>query len=342
MLIFVILYSVSSVMSLMSIGGGIFISLVSLNMLGLWVGAELNFLGAICYMCGGSVDESESVMKYFVVQVFGSCLLILGILMLVNYCFIELVNYMILLGVLVKLGVFPFYFWVPSVMSGLSWFGCFVVSVIQKVVPLWLLSNLSFLGEEMSALEVLAALTCLMGCLGGLGVLSYRVLLAYSSLVHLGFLIILCLTSLNYFWFYMAFYMLLNLCLMGSLSWLSVYCFGDLMKEKKLVNLNQIWWVSLYFFSLAGLPPFSGCILKVFFLVSCWNFMPIGSLLCIFSSAVSLYFYLNVVLNMMIFWGKSLSSFNDKNMVKLDLVSSLSIVVNLVIGYAVFLSVGLW
>nr|UJH93342.1 NADH dehydrogenase subunit 2 [Chamelea striatula] len=341
MFMFVVLYSVSSLISMIVILGGVFISLVSLNMLGLWVGVELNFLGALCYMCSGSMGESESAMKYFVVQVFGSCVLILGVMMMMNYCFVELTNYMILLGVLVKLGVFPFYFWIPSVMSGLSWFGCFVVSVIQKIAPLWLLCNLNFVGEEVSGLEVLASLTCLAGCLGGLGVLSYRVLLGYSSLVHLGFLIILCVVSLNYFWFYLMFYMVLNMCLMGSLSWLGIYCFGDLMKEKKMLNLSQIWWVSLYFFSLGGLPPFSGCALKAFFLVACWNFMPIGSLLCIFSSAISLYFYLSVVLSMVIFWGKSLSSFNDKNTFKFDSVSALSVLVNLVVGYTMFLSVGL-
>nr|QOE56574.1 NADH dehydrogenase subunit 2 [Antigona lamellaris] len=336
-----VLHNICSVGSLMALFGGILVSLVSVSVMGLWVGVEINFLGAVCYMCGSSVNEGESVMKYFVVQVLGSCLLILGILMMVNCCFAGLVDLMLLLGVLVKLGGFPFQFWVPSIMSGLSWSGCFVVSVVQKIIILWLLCNLNILKMELEVLEVIASLTCVVGCLGGLGVLSYRVLLGYSSLVHLGFLMILCCVSSSGLWYYLIFYMILNLGLMGSLWSLKVYSFSDLMKEKKMSELGQIWWVSLYFLSLAGLPPFSGCVLKILFLLLCWNFMPLGCIICVLSSVVSLYFYLGVVMNMSIFWGKGLSLFGDKNESKYDLVSMLSVSVNLVIGFMAFLCLGL-
>ena len=81
-------------------------------------------------------------------------------------------------------------------MRGLRWSGCFVVSVVQKFVPLWLICNWASRVYRLSLLELLRCLTCLAGCLGGLGVLSFRTLLGYSSLVHLGLLIILCCVSL--------------------------------------------------------------------------------------------------------------------------------------------------
>ncbi|YP_009827047.1 NADH dehydrogenase subunit 2 (mitochondrion) [Mercenaria mercenaria] len=332
-----VFYSVSSVLSLSMTFGGILISLVSLNMLGLWVGIEMNFLGAICYMSGVSLDEGESMMKYFVVQVMGSCFMVLGLLMMVNFCLESFVLKLIIVGTLLKLGVFPFHFWVASVMSGLSWSGCFVVSVLQKFVPLWLLSNLCLVKEELSVLEILASLTSAVGCLGGLGVLSYRVLLAYSSLVNLGILVILCCVSLSVFWFYMGFYLLLNLFLMVSLSKLKIYFFLDLVKEKSMSYFSWVWWTSLYFFSLAGLPPFSGCVLKVYFLLNCWNCFPVGCMICIFSSVVSLYFYLSVILGFIIFWGKSLSNVTAKNSMDMLLIVNLSIFVNIVLGFMLFL-----
>nr|YP_009498473.1 NADH dehydrogenase subunit 2 [Dosinia japonica]AWK60543.1 NADH dehydrogenase subunit 2 [Dosinia japonica] len=336
-----VLSGISSIVSLIVILSGVIISMVSLNMLGLWVGVELNFLGAVCFLSGASVEESESVMKYFIVQVLGSCFLVLGFLMMMNCCFVSMIKLIILLGVFVKLGVFPFYFWVPSVMSGLSWFGCFIISVIQKVVPLWVVSNLLLTGKELSMLELLASLTCVVGCLGGLGVLSYRVLLGYSSLVHLGFMLIMCCIDEKCFLVYMSFYSLINFCLMSSFWKLSVYSFLDLVKEDKSNFLTEVWWSSLYFLSLSGLPPFSGCVLKVYFVWSCWNFMSLGCVVCILSSIISLYFYLSVVMSVLIFWGKSVSVFTKKSLSMSYALGGLSVFVNLGIGLMMFLFVGL-
>nr|YP_009491830.1 NADH dehydrogenase subunit 2 [Dosinia troscheli]AWI68000.1 NADH dehydrogenase subunit 2 [Dosinia troscheli] len=336
-----VLSSISSLVSLIVALVGVIISMISLNMLGLWVGVELNFLGAVCFLSGVSVEESESVMKYFIIQVFGSCFLILGFLMMMNYCFVSVVKFIVLLGILVKLGVFPFHFWVPSVMSGLSWFGCFIVSVIQKVVPLWLVSNLLLMNTELGVVELLASLTCVVGCLGGLGVLSYRVLLGYSSLVHLGFMLILCCVDEKCFLTYMSFYFLINFCLMSSFWNLGVYSFLDFVKEDKLNFLNEVWWSSLYFLSLSGLPPFSGCVLKVYFVWSSWNFMSLGCVVCVLSSIVSLYFYLSVVVSVLIYWGKSVSILEKKSSNMSCVLSGTSAFVNLGIGLMVFLLVGL-
>nr|YP_009491817.1 NADH dehydrogenase subunit 2 [Dosinia altior]AWI67986.1 NADH dehydrogenase subunit 2 [Dosinia altior] len=333
--------SISSFVSLIVTLMGVMISMVSLNMLGLWVGVELNFLGAVCFMSGVSVEESESVMKYFIIQVFGSCFFILGFLMMMNCCFVSVVKFVILLGVLVKLGVFPFHFWVPSVMSGLSWFGCFIVSVVQKVVPLWVVSNFLLMSKELSVLELLASLTCVVGCLGGLGVLSYRVLLGYSSLVHLGFMLILCCVDEKCFLTYMSFYFLINFCLMFSFWKLSVYSFLDFVKEDKVNFLSEVWWSSLYFLSLSGLPPFSGCVLKVYFVWSCWNLMSLGCMVCVLSSVISLYFYLSVVMSVLIYWGKSVSVLMKKSSKVSCVLGGLSAFVNLGIGLMMFLLVGL-
>jgi len=160
---------------------------------------EVNFLGVICLMRGAHVEERESTIKYFIVQVVGSCFLLVGILIISFHGFALMAEPCILMGIAIKLGIFPFHFWVPRVMSTLSWFSCFVVSIIQKISPLWLLSNLMLIRGTTRSIEMLAVLTSIVGCLGGLGVLNYRVLIAYSSLVHLGFLVILCLAEISLF-----------------------------------------------------------------------------------------------------------------------------------------------
>nr|QLH90196.1 NADH dehydrogenase subunit 2 [Meretrix lusoria] len=336
-----LLYSICSLVALVVLMGGVVVSLISSGVLGVWVGMEVNFLGAICFMSGVYVEESESVMKYFIIQVVGSCFLILGLLMLVYGEFVFLVESFSMMGLAVKLGIFPFHFWVPGVMSSLSWFSCFVVSVVQKVAPLWLLSNFCLGSSVVNVMEVLGVLTCLIGCVGGIGMMNYRALMAYSSLVHLGFLVVLCLVEIGLFWNYLFVYGLLNLMLMWSLWSLSIYSYADLLKEGGVSHYTSLLWVSFYFLSLAGIPPFSGIFLKVYFLVSCWNFAPLGSILCLMSSAVSIYFYLGVVIDMVVYWGKSLCGFYSLKYEKSDFtVGFMSVIVNIVIGYPLFLLCG--
>lgn len=236
----IVLESVAALVRLIVMVSGIFISLVRVNVLGLWVGLEVNFLGAICFIAGDTVKESEGVIKYFIIQVVGSCFLLLGILTLVNWGFLNFRIFIVLSGSLIKLGCFPFHFWVPTVISGLSWSGCFTLSVIQKIIPLWFLSRLMLSGWETFIIEVISCLSCVVGCLGGLGVLNYRVILAYSSFVHLGFILILTFVRVSSFWLYLIIYGLVNFFIIISLASLDVYSFIDLIKEKNYIDLDNI------------------------------------------------------------------------------------------------------
>lgn len=289
-------------------------------------------------MAGNRVIEGESVIKYFIIQVVGSCFLVVGVLMCVNWRFLSVRGAIIIAGLLTKLGCFPFHFWVPTVIRGLSWSGCFILSVVQKIIPLWLMCNISLRGKELMVVEIFGCCSCIVGCLGGLGVLNYRVLLGYSSLIHLGFIILICCVSLNSFWFYLFVYALLNFCLMRSLSILGLYHFIDLIKESELKTLDQIWWVRIYVLSLAGLPPFSGRIIKVYFLLVCWGLMPLGCVICVMASAVSLYYYLRVVINILIYWGKSLGTLVEPTF---SAIEGIRFLVNLVLGFLGFLFLGL-
>lgn len=115
---------------------GVVISFLRLRSLGVWVGIELRFLSVLCFARGSRVDETESIIKYYVVQVLGSCICAIGFLFSVNFLEAVLGQFLILVGILVKLGVFPFHFWVAPVVGKLSWAGCARILLLQKLVPL--------------------------------------------------------------------------------------------------------------------------------------------------------------------------------------------------------------
>lgn len=77
-----------------------------------------------------SLEEAESVIKYFLVQCVGSSSILLGGRLLSFSLEREgapLFKVFVLSGVIIKLGLFPFYFWLPGVMAKISWLGCIFV-----------------------------------------------------------------------------------------------------------------------------------------------------------------------------------------------------------------------
>nr|YP_010555852.1 NADH dehydrogenase subunit 2 [Marcia hiantina]UYR95084.1 NADH dehydrogenase subunit 2 [Marcia hiantina] len=336
-----VLVSMSSMCGLFFSVVGVVLSFVSVGLLGVWVGMELSFLSIICFASGSSVEETESMMKYFIIQVLGSCVCAMGFLMCVNSMYVLFSQFFILGGMMVKLGVFPFHFWVGPVVSNLSWAGCAGVLLLQKLIPLWVLSNYVFLFKDLSRVEFLCCATSLVGCVGGLNVLNYRVLLGFSSIQNLGPMVLLCCCQEFFLWVYVFVYMLVTGCFIMSLWNLSVYGFFDLVKENLSSQFNSVWWVSLYLFSSSGLPPFTGVVMKVSLLLGCWNYMPLGSGVCILSSCISLFFYLSVLLGMIVSWGKSVSFLKNKSSFISSNSMVLSLLINLSGGFIMFLCLSL-
>jgi NADH:ubiquinone oxidoreductase subunit 2 (subunit N) len=95
--------------------------------IGIWFAMEVNFFGAVSLFSGKRSVETDSTMKYFIRQALGSGLLFLGILLRLSR-FVEfeggfiglLGGIFLLMGLNMKIGLFPFHFWVPSVISGCS------------------------------------------------------------------------------------------------------------------------------------------------------------------------------------------------------------------------------
>lgn len=103
---------------------------------------------------------------------------------------VRILGFIVLIGGLcVKLGLFPFHYWLPRVMAGLPWVSCLLLATWQKFAPLFLMLCLL----ELSRSYLIACVVCfigmgssLVGGLGGMNQTQIRALLAYSSIGHLG------------------------------------------------------------------------------------------------------------------------------------------------------------
>ena len=331
------LCSYSSLIFIRAIVSGIFISLSRVRMFRVWVGIEIRFLGVLGIMRGESIGEAERSIKYFIIQVLGSLLFLLGVLFRIRSLLGGFELRIIIVGLFLKIGLFPFHFWVPAVICQLSWWGCLIIRVFQKIVPLWIFCNLEMEGVYQNVLEFSVIITALLGCLGGLGVIHFRVLFAYSSLIHSGFIVVLRLVSFIGIFLYLGVYFLLNLGLVFTLWCSRVYSLIDVVKVRSSLIESFCLRVSLYALSLAGLPPFSGCFLKSFFLVFCWSKFPLVSLVFMFSSGVSLYFYIRFFLSLRIYSGSGFIRIKNKRRRLIRVFFVLRVGVNIILGWPLFL-----
>lgn len=316
---------------------GTIVVFLSSSVVGVWLGLELNFLGVIPLIIGSSIIEGEGAIKYFLVQAVGARLLIMGCGVGFGGSWDEtgiIVLIFLVSAVLLKIGIFPLCFWVPRVLGLVSWFNCFVVRVWQKLGLIWFLSGLGLGGKILRLLEVFVVITSIIGGLGGLGVYHYRVLVAYSSLVHVGWMVIVRVVSPVGFLFYWGLYFFI---IAGFVIWFYYYglrTFSDFVYLKG--SLMDKIGGGAYFFSLAGLPPFSGVFLKVLGIILLLPSFPFVLFFLMLSSALSLFYYAKVfaVLNLSNFIGFNLWS--ERGLIKLGLIV-VSLVLNCFLGFGVML-----
>lgn len=111
----------------------------------------------------------------------------------INNNFYEL---LILSTLLLKNGAAPFHFWFPGVIEGLSWINGLILITWQKIAPLILISyNINY-----NFFLISIILSIIIGALGGLNQTSLRKLIAFSSINHLGWILIAIINN-ELLWF---------------------------------------------------------------------------------------------------------------------------------------------
>ena len=105
---------------------GILISISSRSWLYIWMGLEVNLLSFIpLIVCGSNDIESEGAIKYFLIQALGSCIVLFSYFSFMNFVNYNLYmfdfgSYILIFGLILKMGIFPFHHWLPQVMGSVS------------------------------------------------------------------------------------------------------------------------------------------------------------------------------------------------------------------------------
>nr|WNH19854.1 NADH dehydrogenase subunit 2 [Scombrolabrax heterolepis]BAN83660.1 NADH dehydrogenase subunit 2 [Scombrolabrax heterolepis] len=286
---------------LLGLGLGTTITFASSHWLLAWMGLEMSTLAIIPLMAQSHHPRAvEAATKYFLTQATGAAMLLFASCTnawLTGQWSIEQMTHpfpttLITLALALKIGLAPAHAWLPEVLQGLDLTTGLILSTWQKLAPFALLLQMH--STHPTILISLGLISTLVGGWGGLNQTQLRKILAYSSIAHLGWMILVLQFS-------------------PSLTLLTLFMYITLtsstflvFKLNKATNINAlaIAWakypvltalVPLVLLSLGGLPPLSGFTPKWLILLelSKQQLAPVATLAAL-SALLSLYFYLRL------------------------------------------------
>nr|UZZ44468.1 NADH dehydrogenase subunit 2 [Vignadula atrata] len=233
---------------------GVLVSLVGDSKFMIWAGMELNTFGFVGLV---SVRKSEvaSLVKYVLVQVLGSSAIFLSFMVVLSFSNFSVVDelgyFLVLVGIMCKLGLFPFHSWFPSVVASMDWFLLMWLLIIQKLSPLMLMG---FMCYDSSVVLCSCLFTSFIGAVGGLDKTGVKNILAYSSLLNMGWICLCVVGSLPLFLLYFVLY---------SFQVFSCLAFLWVVDLKKLSGGVSSEGVILGVLGISSIPPFMLFFLKL-------------------------------------------------------------------------------
>lgn len=270
-----------------------------------WVGLELNTIAFLpLIVIEKSKISREASIKYFLTQTLASVLIIAGgVSLFLNIVYLSRV--LVVIGLCIKLGAAPFHSWVLSVAECVGWGALYVLLTVQKINPLIIIWAFS---EDFSApLACTTMLSLLVGGIMGLTQTSARMLITFSSINHVGWLLAGFSLSM---WVGVCYFSIYLITLFPVISILNTFNISYI-NEFFLLNMPAPKQTILFlsFLSLGGLPPFLGFLPKWVVLNSVLGGgLYVISLLIIVTSLFILFYYLRMAFSAFILGGiKTLS-----------------------------------
>ncbi len=348
---------------------GMFLMIWGNDILIIFIGLELM---SICfYILAGFLRKrpksNESALKYFLLGAFMTGFIIYGISLMygvtgttnLTILYSNPENFkssifvigfgLYLIGFLFKMGIFPFHMWIPDVYDGAPTIVSGMMSTAGKIAAVGTILPFILnvhINEFQQVFSVLAVITMLFGNVIALAQTNIKRLLAYSSISSAGYIMV-GIASMN------------ELATKGIAYYLVAYTFMQLgaflivsIIEKKsadskdYANLNldsykglakrNPWlatFMTLFLFSLAGIPPFAGFWGKYYlFFASIKAGLIWLSVIGILLSLVSIYYYLKVIVYM--WFSEADSAQETENVSFMSMTGlSLAIVGTLVFGF---------
>nr|AXI95999.1 NADH dehydrogenase subunit 2 [Bemisia tabaci]AXI96012.1 NADH dehydrogenase subunit 2 [Bemisia tabaci] len=243
---------------------------------------------------GKGYSVSEVMMSYYLVQSIFSLIMLVFILFYMFNLF-YLCSFILILGLMAKMGLFPLHFWFILICGKLDWISFFTLSTLMKLIPLILLYYLF----STSSFYFVMISSSFFGSLLGLNNSAIQKTMGFSSMITVCWFIYSMSISLNLFFFYFISYVNMLFWLVIILNKYSIFYINQFKFNS--MNLNMKIMIFIYGLSISGFPPFLGFLVKWLAINYFWwlGFKFLVSLM-ILVSVLSVYFYLQMFFYIML------------------------------------------
>lgn len=248
---------VSNLFLLLIVSLGIILSISGSNIFVIYLGMELKMFGIIPFILLKRTERTGGInvrIYYFLVQVFGRMLFLWG----------NLINIYILgiIGLRIKMGVSPFFWWVPSIFSRLDWFSIGIIGSIQKIPSFIILRGVF---DFPSKLGLFISISGLIISIIGINYSNKKLknLIAWSSVGKISLLYYLIILNFQIaFMFFIcyitAFLLIIYILFKNSLENINFWSYNKFKSDLLIA-------VGLGILIFSGLPPLLGFQWKVLF-----------------------------------------------------------------------------
>nr|YP_271990.1 NADH dehydrogenase subunit 2 [Cobitis sinensis]AAS48066.1 NADH dehydrogenase subunit 2 [Cobitis sinensis] len=287
---------------LSSLGLGTTLTFASSHWLLAWMGLEINTLAIIPLMAQHHHPRAvEATTKYFLTQATAAAMILFAATTNawimgewdINSLSHPLASSLMIMALALKIGLAPVHFWLPEVLQGLDLLTGLILSTWQKLAPFALIMQVAPTIDP-HLLTALGLLSTLVGGWGGLNQTQLRKILAYSSIAHMGWMIIVLQYTPQ-----------LTLLALGTYIFMTTTAFLSFKMSltTKISTLSMAWAKSptlmattaLTLLSLGGLPPLTGFMPKWLILQEMTKQeLPLTVTIMALAALLSLYFHLRL------------------------------------------------
>jgi NADH-quinone oxidoreductase subunit N len=273
---------------------GMLVMISANHFLTLYLGLELLSLSlyAMVALQRDSAIATEAAMKYFILGALASGLLLYGMSMLygatgslelgrvsnaiqsgnANNTLLVFGLVFVVSGLAFKLGAVPFHMWLPDVYHGAPTAMTMLIGSAPKLAAFAFVSRLLVSGLQplvqhwTGMLIILSIASMALGNITAIAQTNLKRMLAYSTIAHMGFLLLGFISGdkegYGSSMFYAVIYVLMSLGAFGMIMLLSRVGFeSDNLNDFKGLNQRSPWLafvMLLLMFSMAGVPPTVG------------------------------------------------------------------------------------
>ncbi len=314
---------------------GMMLMISSKNLMMMYLAIELQSLSlyVVASIKRNSLESAESGVKYFILGALSSGILLYGFSLVYGFTghtsfddiYLSLFQLeklpiglifglvFILVGLAFKISAVPFHMWTPDVYEGAPTSITAFFAIVPKLAAIALIFRFclepfgNFYFEWTQVIFFLSIASMFLGAIAAIAQKSLKRLLAYSSIGHVGYVLIALVAAndqgVKSAAIYMFIYLIMNISVFAILLSLkkSDKYVDEISELTGLSKSNPVVSVSLaiIMLSMAGIPPFIGFFGKFYvFIAAIESQQYILAIMGVMASVISAFYYLRVIKGM--------------------------------------------